>query len=101
MSTTNKWLIGIGVVLLLVVMYTLPFVFQSTSLTPGGMMGGNGSGMMQGGRMGGNGGMMHNSGMMGNSFFGIGYGLMWIIPLSLLTLVGLGIAALIKYLRSA
>ena len=31
----------------------------------------------------------------------IGFGLMWLIPLALITLLGLSIAALIKYLRAA
>jgi hypothetical protein len=105
MSTKNKWLIGIGIVLLLAVMYALPFVLQSTAPAYGGgygMMGGGRGGMMGGGMHGGmmSGGMM-GSGMMGGYSFGLGYGLMWLVPLALLTLIGLSIAALIKYLRSA
>jgi hypothetical protein len=32
--------------------------------------------------------------------FGFGMSFMWLIPFGLLTLIGLGIAALIKYLRT-
>lgn len=91
MSTTNKWLIGIGIVVLVAFMYALPFILQS-----GNPVYGSGTGMMGGG-------MMRGSGMMDN--YSYGYGLssifMWVFPISLLTLMGLGIAALIKYLRSA
>lgn len=119
MSTTNKWLIGIGVVLLLVAMYALPFVLQSTAPAYGGgygMMGGGRGGMMggdnYGGMMGGNsqGGMMagnHQGGMMGGGYNMLGYNngffsvILWLLPLSLLVLIGLASAALIKYLRAA
>ena len=100
MSTTNKWLLGIGFIVLIAVMYALPFVFQGVNPFYGygpGMMGGGRGGMMGGGFYG-----MHG-GMMGSSYglFGFMHIFMWIVPLALLTLVGLGIAALIKYLRSA
>jgi len=94
MSTTTKWLIGIGIVLLLVLMFALPFIWQA--LYPNtygcGMTGGYGRGpMMDGGYA------PMRSGMMG---YGFGFGFMWLFPLALLTLIGLSIAALIKYLRA-
>jgi len=103
MSTKNKWLIGIGIVVLLAVMYALPFVWQAINpaygsgygmtLAPHASAGVDGRGGMMGGGFYG----MY-SGMMG---YGFGFGFMWLIPLALLTLLGLSIAALIKYLRSA
>jgi len=86
MSTKNKWLIGIGIVVGLIVLFALPFVWHTLFPAQGfGMMGygmhGFGYSPMRGG-------------------FGFGMGFMWLIPLALLTLIGLGIAALIKYLRA-
>jgi hypothetical protein len=43
---------------------------------------------------------MRGGGMMGG-YGGFGFGLMWLIPLALLTLLGLSIAALLKYLRTS
>ena len=84
MSTKNKWLIGVGIVLGLVVLFALPFAWQSLFHPQGfGMMGGYGYGNMP----------MHGG-------FGFGMFFMWLIPLGLLTLIGLSIAALIKYLRT-
>ncbi|MEW6403075.1 MAG: hypothetical protein AB1649_14850 [Chloroflexota bacterium] len=86
MSNTAKWTIGIVVVL--VVLFALPFVWQAVFPTYGyGMMGG-GYGRMP---------------MMGNSGYGLmpfGMAFMWLIPLGLLVLIGLSIAALIKYLTT-
>lgn len=99
MSTNNKWLIGIGVILLLAVMYALPFVFQSVAPGGYGMMGGGGMMRNGGGMAGGGYNAMHNM-MHGGMMMG-GYGFTWLVLLALLTLLGLSIAALIKYLRSA
>ena len=89
MSTKNKWLIGAGIVVGLIVLFALPFAWQALFSTQnygawGGMHGGMGS-----------------SGFF-PMFGGMGFGMffMWLIPLALLTLVGLGIAALIKYLNT-
>ena len=95
MSAKNKWLIGVGIVIGLVVLFALPFAWQSLFHPQGfGMMGGYGYGNMP----------MH--GGQGYGFspmhggFGFGMFFMWLIPLGLLTLIGLSIAALIKYLRT-
>ena len=92
MSTTTKWLIGIGVALL-VLMFVAPFIWQA--LYPNtygyGMMGGYGRSPMLGGY----------SYPMHGGMMGFGFGFMWLIPLAVLTLLGLSIAALIKYLRSS
>jgi hypothetical protein len=94
MKTNTKWLIGIGIALLVVVMFALPFIWQAINPAYGyGMMGGYGG---RGSMMGGYGGSPVLGGMMG-----FGFGFMWLIPLSLIALIGLSIAALIKYLRSA
>ena len=93
MSTTNKWLIGIGIVVGLIVLLALPFASQSLFHPQGfGMMGGYGNMPMHGGQGYG------FSPMHGG--FGLGMSFMLIIPLALLTLIGLSIAALIKYLRT-
>jgi hypothetical protein len=87
MSTKNKWLIGTGIVVGLIVLFALPFAWHALFPAQGyGMMNGYG---------------MHNFGfspMRGG--FGFGMSFMLLIPLALLTLIGLGIAALIKYLRT-
>ena len=95
MTTKNKWLVGAGIALGLIVLFALPFILQAVFPSVGyGMMGGGyGRGPMMGG-----GYPMHGGGMMG---YGFGFGFMWLIPLALLTLLGLSIAALIKYLRYA
>jgi hypothetical protein len=79
MFAKNKWLIGAGVVIGLIVLFALPFAWHA--LFP-----------LQGY------GMVRGYGMRGG--FGFGMTFMWVIPLALLTLIGLGIAALIKYLRA-
>ena len=90
MSTRNKWLIGLGIALGLIVLFALPFVWQAAFPVQG-------FGMMEYG---------HAPMMYGNGFShmlgGMGFGMffLWLIPLALLTLVGLSIAALIKYLRT-
>lgn len=84
MSNTVKWTIGI--IIGLVVLFALPFVWQAIS--PG-----YGYGMMGYGHM----------PMMGNYGFGFmpfGMLFMWLIPLGLVVLLGLGIAALVKYLTT-
>lgn len=92
MPTKNKWFIGMGIVLGLIVLFILPFIWQA--LVPA-----HGFGMMGYG-------YNHMPMMRGYGFsptFGImGFGgfFMWLIPLGLLVLIGLSIAALIKYLRS-
>jgi hypothetical protein len=91
MTAKNKWLIGVGVVIVLLVLFALPFVWQI--LFPA-----QGYGMW--------GGMHMRGGMMGPGFSplygGMGFGtfFMWLIPLGLLLLIGLGNAALIKYLNA-
>jgi hypothetical protein len=87
MSTKNKWLVGIGIAIALIVLFVLPFVWQSFFPAQGfGMMGGYGYGM-------------HRFGFS-PMFGGFGMFFMLLVPLGLLTLIGLGIAALIKYLRT-
>ena len=92
MSTKNKWLIGIGITVGLIVLFFLPFLWHA--LYPAQSYG---YGMWGG---------MHMRGGMGSGFFptfgGMGFGMffMWLIPLGLLVLIGLGIAALIKYLKT-
>ena len=83
MSKTVKWTVGI--IVLLVVMFALPFVWRWVFPAYGyGMMG---YGRMP--MMGGYGGFMP---------FGMAF--MWLIPLGLLVLIGLSIAALVKYLTT-
>ena len=85
MSNTVKWTIGI--VIGLVVLFALPFLWQAIFPTSGyGMMGG-GYGRMP--MMGGYGGFMP---------FGMAF--VWLIPLGLIVLIALGIAALVKYLTT-
>jgi hypothetical protein len=91
MSTKNKWLIGAGIVIGLIVLFALPFAWHALFPAQGYGMMGYGYGNMP----------MHGYGfspMRGG--FGFGMSFIWIIPLALLTLIGLGIAALIKYLRT-
>lgn len=92
MTKTTKWIIGI-VVVLVVLQFAMPFVWQL--LYPAGNYGygmmGNGYGMMGGG------GMMGGFGHMGFGLFG---GLfMRLLPVSLLVLIVLGIAYLWKKLN--
>jgi len=85
MSTTAKWLLGIVVVL--VVLTAVAFI--SSAFLPA-----QGYGMMGYGRspmMGGYGTAFHGPFLMG---------LMWLIPLGVLILIVLGIAALVKYLST-
>ena len=87
MSTKNKWLIGIGIAIGLIVLFALPFIWRAFFPVQGyGMMGGYG---------------MHGFGFS-PMFGGFGFSMffMLLIPLGLLTLICLGIAALIKYLRT-
>ena len=92
MSAKNKWLIGIGILVGLIVLFFLPFIWHA--LYP---VQNYGYGMWGG---------MHMRGGTGSAFYpvfgGMGFGmlLMWLIPLGLLVLIGLGIAALIKYLKT-
>lgn len=97
MSAKNKWLIGAGIVLGLIVLFFLPSIWQVLFPSQGfGMMGyaynGNGYGHrpMMGGY-----GFSPLYGLMGFGMF-----FMWLIPLGLLALIVLGIAALVKYLKS-
>jgi hypothetical protein len=91
MSVKNKWLIGAGIVLGLIVLFALPFVWQAFFPAQGFGMMGLGYGNMP----------MHGFGFS-PMFGGMGSGIffLWLIPLGFLTLIGLGIAALIKYLRT-
>jgi hypothetical protein len=92
MTVKNKWLIGVGIVVGLVVLFFLPFVWHS--LFPVQSVGYGAWGGMP----------MHGGAGMGffPMFGGMGFGMffVWLISLALLTLVGLGIAALIKYLNT-
>lgn len=83
MSIKNKWYIVVGIVIGLIVLFALPFAWQA-------LFHSQGYGMMQQG--------MGFSHMRGRMSFGMP--LLWIIPVSLLTLMWLSIAALIKYLRT-
>ncbi len=85
MSTTTKWIIGIVAGLL--VLFALPFAWQAIFTAYGyGMTGGyRHMSMMDGG---------YGYGFM--PFFGF---FMWLIPLGLVALIVLGIAALVKYLK--
>jgi hypothetical protein len=90
MSTKNRWLIGIGIAVGLIILFALPFLWHALFPYQGyGMWGG-----------------MHMRGGIGPGFSpmygGMGFGMfsMWLIPLGLLVLIGLGIAALIKYLKT-
>jgi hypothetical protein len=90
MSKTTKWIIGI-VVVLVVLQFAMPFVWQLVS--PAGTFG-YGMPMMRGGGYGFGSGM--HSPMMGFGFGGI---LMWLLPVGLLVLIALGIAYLWKKLN--
>ena len=99
MSTKNKWLLGIGIAIGLVVLFFLPSMWQALFPAQGFGMMGQGFGMMGHGNV----SMMNNAGfshMRGGGMMGYGTSFLWLIPLTLLTLVGLSIAALIKYLRT-
>lgn len=85
MSKTVKWTIGI--VVGLVVLFLLPFAWRLIFPIYGyGMMGGYGRMPMMGG--------------YGYGFMPFGMIFIWLIPLGLLVLIGLGIAALVKYLAN-
>jgi hypothetical protein len=92
MSIKNKWFIGIGIAVGLIVLFFLPLIWQT--LYP---VTGYGYGMWGG---------MHMRGGMGYGFSpvfgGVEFGMffMWLIPLGLLVLICLAIAALIKYLKT-
>lgn len=90
MSTKNKWLLGAGIILGLIVLFALPFAWQALFHAQGfGMIGYNNMPMMQGY------GLSHMRGGMG---FGVSF--LWLLPLGLIVIIGLSIAALIKYLRT-
>jgi hypothetical protein len=83
MSTTAKWIIGI--VIGLIVLFALPFLWQALFPTYGyGMMGFRHMPMMSSYGYGG--------------FMPFGMIFMWLIPLGLIALIVLSIAALVKYL---
>ena len=96
MSTKNKWFVGIGITIGLIILFFLPFVWQTLFHAQGigGMMGYGNNPYSHSPMLRGN-GFSPAFGMMGVSAFFI-----WLIPLGLLVLSGLGIAALVKYLRS-
>ncbi len=85
MKLNPKWVIGISLVLL--VLFALPFLWRVFMPYSGyGMMRGYGYGMPM---------MNYGFGMMP---FGLLF--MWLIPLGILTLIGLGIAWLVKQLTT-
>ncbi|MCE9646658.1 MAG: hypothetical protein K8S20_11730 [Chloroflexi bacterium] len=90
MSTKNKWLLGFGIILGLSVLFALPFAWQA--LFHAQRYGLTGYGQMP---------MMRSPGFshMGGDM-GLGMFIAGLIPLGLIILMGLGIAALIKYLRT-
>lgn len=90
MSTKNKWLLGIGITLGLIMLFFLPSLWQAFFPSAGfGMMNHSNMGMMnQVGSFPMHGGM------------GTGVSFLWFFALVLLALIGLVMAALIKYLRS-
>ncbi len=93
MNTKNKWWIGAGIALVLIVLFALPFIWQAVFPAYGFGMGYGRMPMMAGG------GFSHMRGGIG---FGMGFGsfFFWLIPFGLLVLIGLGIAALVKYLNN-
>jgi hypothetical protein len=87
MSTGKKWLVGLGILLGLIILFALPSLWQAWfPVRTYGAMG------------------PHHAQMMGFDRPWIGMGLWmfaaWLIPPGLLVLIGLGIAALVKYLRT-
>jgi hypothetical protein len=93
MSTTAKWIIGI-VIGLVILMVALPFVWQAVFPNAYGY------GMM---------GYRHmpmtlapgaSAGVGGYGFMPFGMFFVWLIPPGLLVLIALGIAALVKYLTN-
>jgi hypothetical protein len=93
MSAKNKWLIGLGILAGLAVLFFLPSIWQV--LFPAAGCGYEAWG-----------GMPHMRGGFGRGFSpmygGMGFGtfFMWLVPAGLLALVGLAIAALVKYLKT-
>ncbi len=91
MSNTWKWVIGIAVVI--AVLFILPGLWWLFMPYGGyGRMGYGGTPMMGGWHM----PMMYG----GYGGFGLGMIFAWLIPLGLLVLIGLAIAALVKYLKA-
>ncbi len=86
MSNTVKW--TIGVVIGLVVLFLVPLAWRLVFPAYG-------FGMMSGGY-----GHMPMMGGYGYGFMPFGMIFMWLIPIGLLVLIGLGIAALVKYLTN-
>lgn len=93
MSNKNKWLVGIGILLGLLILFAVPFVWQALWPNAGfGMMGYGTMPMMRGFAP------MHGPyGFGGFSFLMF---FLWLIPPGLLALIVLGIFALVKYLRN-
>lgn len=88
MKNIWKWVLGVAVVL--VVLFALPFAWSLFMPFGGyGMMGYGGYPMMGG---------WHSPMMYGG--FGFGMIFAWLIPLGLLVLIGLAIAALVKFLMT-
>ncbi len=91
MNNTWKWVLGIAIVL--IVLFALPLVWGLFMPFGGyGMMGYGGYPMMGG----------WHAPMMYGGFGGFGFGMIfaWLIPLGLLVLIGLAIAALVKFLMT-
>ncbi|MBI5842115.1 MAG: hypothetical protein HZB19_18675 [Chloroflexi bacterium] len=84
MSTTTKWVIGI--VVGLIALFALPFVWQAVFPSYGYGMMGYGHMPMMGG--------------YGYGFMPFAMIFMWLIPLGVIALIVLGIAALVKYLTA-
>ncbi len=89
MSKTTKWIIGI-VAVLVILQFVMPFVWHLIYPTSYGMMRGGGFGY--GSRMPMMGGTPFGFGM--HSMLGLGGFFMWLFPLGLLALIGLGIVYL-------
>ncbi len=91
MRNVWKWVLGVAIVL--IVLFALPFVWGLFMPFGGYGMMGYGSYPMMGG---------WHAPMMYGGFGGFGFAMIfaWLIPLGLLVLVGLAIAALVKFLMT-
>ena len=94
MSNKNKWLVGIGIVLGLLILFAIPSIWQALwPNTAFGMMGYGTMPMMRG--------FVPMHGSYGFGGFSFMMFFLWLIPTGLLALIVLGIFALVKYLRNS